>query len=241
MIPCYKKRKHECLLSPQCKWIVGTGCRNLDWDGPKRRKQPSPPRRQPSPVVEEMKNYSPPNIQRKKSSPLIPQWLLYEEDEKKKIVSKVPLKTTSKVKCVNYVDEYSINETSINDLEVGHQYRTVGNNSKNLGSAKMNDIVMITATDGGIRYVVIGVIKNKLESCDLWERNGGHLWKYNFTYVPITDIFKVTTDIREKIVELCNIDPNKPHPNKFFNPRFCGDRYKNIILELANYVNNRYR
>lgn len=31
MIPCYKKRKEECLQSPNCKWVVGTGCRELNW------------------------------------------------------------------------------------------------------------------------------------------------------------------------------------------------------------------
>ena len=144
----------------------------------------------------------------------------------------------SKVRCVTYTDKFSIQGSSMIDLEVGHQHRMVGCNSSVFGASKRNDIVIITAKDGKKKYAVIGVLKEKLDSCDLWLRRGGHQWKHNYTYVTLTEIFEVTSEVMEEIVRLCDSDPNKPNPKYLFHSRFCGIRYRGVVMELVNYLNN---
>ena len=142
----------------------------------------------------------------------------------------------SKVRCVTYTDKFSIQGSSIIDMEVGHQHRMVGCNSSVFGTSKKGDIVIITSKDGNKKYAVIGVLKDKLESCDLWATRGGHYWKHNYTYLALTKIFEITPEIIEKIVELCESDPNKPNPKYLFHSRFCGIRYRGVVMELVNYL-----
>jgi hypothetical protein len=142
----------------------------------------------------------------------------------------------NKVRCVSYTSEFSIRGTGLTDLQIGHEHRVVGCNSNVFGSSNQNDLVIVTTKENNKRYVVIGVLKNKLDSCDLWAREGGHIWKYNFTYIALTKIFEVTDEIKEKIKQLCKLDPQNPDPKYLFHSRFCGSRYKNVLLELVNYL-----
>ena len=145
----------------------------------------------------------------------------------------------TKVRCVSYADEFSISKSSLKDLEIGHEHRMVGCNSKVFGASKRNDFVIITATHNRKRYAIIGLLKDKLDSCDLWHRHGGHLWKYNYTYVSLTEIFEVTNQIKEKIAEFCLEEPKKPNPVQMMNSRLCGIRYKNVVLKLVNFLNDQ--
>lgn len=142
----------------------------------------------------------------------------------------------NKIRCVSYVDHYSISQSSLRDLEIGHRERIVGCNSSVFGASKSNDFVIINATHHGKKYAVIGILKEKLDFCNLWQRHGGNLWKYNYTYVSLTDIFEVTTEVKERIAQYCAEDENKPNPSHLIHSRFCGIRYKNVILKLVTYI-----
>ena len=43
---CSKKRHSDC-VGPNCKWVIGTGCRKSNWEGPRQRRHQSPVRQSP--------------------------------------------------------------------------------------------------------------------------------------------------------------------------------------------------
>lgn len=142
-----------------------------------------------------------------------------------------------KIRCVSYVDHYSINASSLEDLKLGHEHSTVGCNSDVFGASDKGDLVIITATSKKKKkYFTIGVLEKKLDSCQLWKEHGGKLWKHNFKYIPLVkEIFELTVEIKKFITECCQEEDLKEQ--YLFHSRFCGKRYGNTVDKLVSYLN----
>ena len=80
----------------------------------------------------------------------------------------------------NLCPEFSAGSCAYNDLEIGIEPGVVGCGSKVFNASTPGDYVIINAKKNKIKYVVIGVLCEKIESCDKWEINGGHAWPYNW-------------------------------------------------------------
>jgi len=140
-----------------------------------------------------------------------------------------------KVRCVAYSDKFSINNSSFEDLKLGHEYTTVGCNSSVFGASVPGDFVIITAKSKGERIAVLGVLVEKVDDCLLWQNRGGKQWKYNFKYQPLTDIFKIEQHIFDFLDKECIEKDIKSQ--YFFHSRFCGARYKDVFTNLVRFVN----
>lgn len=136
------------------------------------------------------------------------------------------------IRCVSYKDEFSANNCAYNDLQIGAENKVVGCGSKVFGASKPDDLVIITAVKDNKRYAIIGKLSEKLESCDKWELNGGHTWNYNWSYIPLTNIFHYDTTIKNEVKKVC--DMYSLNINMIFNSRFCSKKLKPAIDMLIN-------
>ena len=134
------------------------------------------------------------------------------------------------IRCVTYSPAFSAGGCSLNDLLIGVKHGVVGCGSKNLNASNLGDYVIINATRDKVKYVVIGILCEKLESCDKWEIEGGCAWPYNWTYKPITTIF-IYDDLTKLEVKKIAED-NLLNPNIVFNSRFCSVKLRPIIEML---------
>jgi hypothetical protein len=142
------------------------------------------------------------------------------------------LKDFTKIRCVTYKDDYSINKSSYNDLNISIEKEVVGCNSSVLGSkqTKQGDIVIITANKKSKRYFVIGIIQERLEKCDEWSVRGGNEWKFNFKIKIITPINEINKEFKNSLKKNCELE--NLNENHLFHSRFCGIRYKNVLINL---------
>lgn len=134
------------------------------------------------------------------------------------------------IRCITYVPRFSAGGSSLNDLLIGVKHGVVGCGSKNLNASKLGDYVVINAEEKKVKYVVIGILCEKLESCDKWEIEGGCMWPYNWTYKPVTQIF-IYDDLTKLEVKKIAED-NLLNPKIVFNSRFCSVKLRPIIEML---------
>ena len=134
------------------------------------------------------------------------------------------------IRCVTYSPAFSAGGCSLNDLLIGVKHGVVGCGSKVFNASKLGDYVIINAEKNNVKYVVIGILCEKLESCDKWEREGGCAWPYNWTYKPITTIF-IYDDLTKLEVKKIAED-NLLNPKIVFNSRFCSVKLRPIIEML---------
>jgi len=138
-----------------------------------------------------------------------------------------------RIKCVTYTPEFSAGGDPVNDLLIGANHEIVGCKSSNLNSAILGDYVVINATKNKVKYVVIGILCEKLECCNIWEREGGCIWPYNWSYKPVTQIF-IYDDLTKLEVKKTSEDnflsPNSP--KYVFNSRYCSVKLRPIIEML---------
>ena len=134
------------------------------------------------------------------------------------------------IRCVTYSPAFSAGGCSLNDLLIGVKHGVVGCGSKNLNASNLGDYVIINATRDKVKYVVIGILCEKLESCDKWQVEGGCAWPYNWTYKPITTIF-IYDDLTKLEVKKIAED-NLLNPKIVFNSRFCSVKLRPIIEML---------
>ena len=134
------------------------------------------------------------------------------------------------IRCVTYSPAFSAGGCSLNDLLIGVKHGVVGCGSKNLNASNLGDYVIINATRDKVKYVVIGILCEKLESCDKWQVEGGEMWPYNWTYKPITTIF-IYDDLTKLEVKKIAED-NLLNPNLLFNSRFCSKKLRPIVEML---------
>ena len=137
-----------------------------------------------------------------------------------------------RIKCVTYTPEFSVDGDPVNDLLIGCRREIVGCKSSNLNSSTLGDYIVINATKNNVKYVVIGILCEKLEYCDTWEREGGYIWPYNWTYKPVTQIF-IYDDLTKYEVKQIAHD-NNLNPNIVFNSRYCSIQLRPIIEMLIN-------
>jgi len=141
------------------------------------------------------------------------------------------------IRCITYVDEYSANNCSLRDLEIGVEHGVVGCGSSVFGSqrTKPGDFVVINAKKNNIKYAVIGILETKLETCDKWANEGGRKWPHNWTYIPLTCIFERTKQLNTELQDFCEIHGIKK--NNLFHPRFSTPRNKPAIdLLIAKFA-----
>lgn len=136
------------------------------------------------------------------------------------------------MRAVSYTDEMSAEKCSFKDLQIGYDNCTVGCNSAIFGSSTTGpgDLIIIMAKKNKKLYMNIGVLGERLESCTLWRDQGGHEWKYNFQYKPLTQIFEVTDTIRNAVIDIAV--QNSCKTTTFFNSRFCSIKLRPIVHEL---------
>ena len=134
------------------------------------------------------------------------------------------------IRCVTYSPAFSAGGCSLNDLLIGVKHGVVGCGSKVFNASNLGDYVIINAEKNKVKYVVIGILCEKLESCDKWEIEGGRAWPYNWTYKPITTIF-IYDDLTKLEVKKIAED-NLLNPNIVFNSRFCSVKLRPIIEML---------
>ncbi len=120
--------------------------------------------------------------------------------------------------CVGYSDEHSINNKSILDLQLGHSHGCVSSNQVVLDRAEPGDLIVVTSQ---CRQFTIGRLDARLDNCALWASNGGHAWKYAWSYTPLTEIMPIA-NIREKWEAICDVHGVAKKPCNLFNSRLCG-------------------
>ena len=105
--------------------------------------------------------------------------------------------------CIVYKNEFSAGRDAYNDLLIGDEHQCVGCGSKWMERAKPGHIVLIGAKKSGIFYCVIVKLKEKLETCTVWEDEGGLKWPYNWSYKPLTEVFTYTEDLKCHLFSFC--------------------------------------
>lgn len=142
------------------------------------------------------------------------------------------------VRAVTYTNAMSLDENSYKDMELGFHHQMVGCNSKVFGSGKTNtgSLVVIMAdkrnpsTNKKERFVNLGILGERLESCDLWKAHGGHLWDFNFRYTPLTPIVCITPTIVSFINTFCA--ENELNASCVLNARFCSVKVLPVFIAL---------
>ncbi len=147
----------------------------------------------------------------------------------------MPTERKRQIRCVTYKDEFSADKSSYNDMMIGVKNKVVGCGSKTFGASKAGDIVIITSNMGKTKFFLIGVLKEKLPECKLWLAAGGHLWDYNFTYEPLTQVYELTPRLQRRINKICAAADVKP--TYLFNSRLCGAKmYEGVVDTLVDYL-----
>jgi hypothetical protein len=133
--------------------------------------------------------------------------------------------------CIAYSDKYSVGKSAWNDLLLGCDHNMVGCNSRTLGNcANRGDIIIIVANNNKKKYCIVVSLQERIENCELWFNEGGHLWKYNWTYKPITNIIEITPQLKQELQDFCGEHELKY--NNLFHSRFCSNKLKLAIEYL---------
>jgi hypothetical protein len=137
----------------------------------------------------------------------------------------------TKIVCVSYTDERSAGGSSMEDMTIGYEHRAVGSNMSHLASAAKGDFVVVTAYNASKQRVfMVGVLGDAYPTCNLWQKEGGEVWKYNFHFTPITQIL-----VLEKVYPVWKTicDQYRLNHHLIFNTRLCGhgQKYKKALAE----------
>lgn len=139
-----------------------------------------------------------------------------------------------KLRCVTYKDEYSVGNSSYNDLKISMDKKVVGCGSSVFGASKKGDVVILCANKAKENYFVIGVLDERLERCNEWAKEGGRMWEHNFTFYPLTPIVKRDRFFQNDFERIC--EANQIKWQYMFNSRLCGIRYKPVVLCLLDQI-----
>lgn len=124
----------------------------------------------------------------------------------------------TKIVCVAYTDQFSINNKSILDLEVGCKHNIVSSNQDVLNRIESGNLVIVTSQ---CRHFVIGIVGKHIEGCTTWQNEGGHIFKYAREFTPLTDVLSIAT-IMGQWKATCEILEVEKDPKHLFHSRFCG-------------------
>ena len=140
-------------------------------------------------------------------------------------------KRQRQVRCVTYKDEFSAEECSYKDMMIGVKHLVVGCGSKVFGASTDGDLVIITSNLGKTKFFTIGLLRDRLETCKLWQDAGGRMWDYNFRYEPLIGVYEVTPRMQRRIDKICAAAEVKP--DYLFHSRFCGKKYEPVVEALV--------
>jgi hypothetical protein len=132
----------------------------------------------------------------------------------------------------------SVGGSSYKDLQLGFEHGLVGCNGGVFGSAKTvpGSLVLIMAnkknptTREQEQFISLGVLGERVASCDLWQSHGGHLWEFNFRYTPLTPILCITPEIKSFIAAFCADHDLKA--KNVFHYRFCSVKLLSVFIAL---------
>jgi hypothetical protein len=141
------------------------------------------------------------------------------------------------IRCVTYSHEFSAGHCSYNDVIIGIEHGVVGCGSKVFNASKPGDLVIINGIKDKKKYVVIGILCEKLVSCDVWAKNGGVLWPYNWTYKPITKMFQYDEATKNRVKQISEI--YSLNHKILLNSRFCSKKLKPIVDMLIDLYENK--
>jgi hypothetical protein len=80
-----------------------------------------------------------------------------------------------------------------------------------------------------IRYVVIGVLCEKLDLCDKWQIEGGDTWAYNWSYKPVTNMFIYDDSTKAEVKKIA--EENSLKFKNLFNPMYCSNKLI-LLIEM---------
>ncbi len=125
----------------------------------------------------------------------------------------------SKVICVAYTDEFSIDNQSLIDLQVGCKHNAVSSNQDVLHNAPVGSLAVVTAQSG---HFVIGILGEDLETpCRIWRKDGGKVFKYARKFTPITDVM-LRASVMDAWTATCDVYEVDKQSKYLFHSRFCG-------------------
>ena len=142
---------------------------------------------------------------------------------------------TTNLMNVTYTDPYSAGKKSMRDLQISFNQRIFAAGSKRLATFKRGDYVIICATEGSIRKCFVAQIVEKMEEAFTnWHEEGGRVWDYNFTIVPLTGITDITprSDIRNHMEYL--LEDTGLKKTTLFNSRFCSKKLLSGLCRLMD-------
>ena len=152
--------------------------------------------------------------------------LLIKEKKKKSALEIVDKAT--KIICVTYTNEHSVNNDSYRDLQIGLENRVVGSGTGHLVYANTYDIVIIRSKN----HLMFAVLNEILPGCNAWSSHGGENWQTNFSITPITGIIEKTLKF-EDILRTYHAQHNVKY-GCMLNSRLCGygEKYKPVLKSL---------
>ncbi len=123
-----------------------------------------------------------------------------------------------KVICVAYTDEMSVARDSHRDLKIGCESNLVSSNQDILDRVENGSLVVVTSQ----KDFVIGLVGDSVKNADVWEKSGGHVFRYARQFFPLTDI--LSKDVyQEKWDATCQVlGCEGKNPKYLFHSRFCG-------------------
>ena len=123
------------------------------------------------------------------------------------------------VVCIAYTDNMSVEGSSRRDLEIGCENNMVSSNQEVLDRAAEGSLAIVTSQSDDF---VIGIVGKSVENCGVWEKEGGHRFRYARVFTPVTDILS-KKEYSEKWDAVCQVlGCSGKNPKYLFHSRFCG-------------------
>jgi len=149
--------------------------------------------------------------------------LIMNEEKTEK---KLEYTNKTKLMCVTYTDEYSVDKKAIKDLMISFEREIFAAGSRRLNTFQNGDYIIICASKESGKVCFLSKI---IERVDILKD-----WHYNFKITPVTGITDISNKNpnKKKMTDILeNIGLKK---NNLFNSRFCSEKLINglsIIVE----------
>lgn len=91
------------------------------------------------------------------------------------------IRRKSNIFIFNYVDNFSAENSSIRDYEIGAENHLVGSNKKNIGKDNGKDklgFILVNNNEGKKMVGFVGTIGNRVLDQQPWRDNGGREWTH---------------------------------------------------------------
>lgn len=142
--------------------------------------------------------------------------------------------------CVTYTDEQSACQSALTDFTIGLETRMVGCNLAAFSGLNKGDWVLIQAKQSKQRpnkLLVVGQIDEVIDNHDVgdvnvWKDKGGHEWKYNCRFTPLTHSIECTEDVIKTLKEWCT--QHELTYSVLVCSRFCNKKYLPVVQEMVS-------